>query len=437
MESNRSTSPAEQDDERLAAAAAEEEGEVEAPATPPTPQMPLTDRLRKTGSLADREPVSAPRSSESLSPEQLRREVEAEVRRELKRETLPDIARLPVREASHDTAAQPKRATRTGEPAAQQMDSRMVWIGILIASIVMATIGAGFLTSLLGIALGAIVILFLIGPYIGLYGKPVLKHERFVEPVDGAQTAMVDLSLTVAETHVGPLPDLNNLVDADLVYYGNVDFSASGLRDRKVSLRQVKMGSTPGMFNPLVYMSGKDKLVWDVKLNPSIPTELSVSAGAGDVRLDLSDMELMFLKLQCALGAMKVFLPASRRRYMATINGGAGETRVNVPRGALLDMDVNGGVGNTILTFNRESDARVRVRGGVGELHLELPPDLPVQVRASVGMGDLKLPPRFRKVTKEEHFVGQSGLWQTDNFREGDPAVIVEFSGGLGGLKVR
>jgi hypothetical protein len=148
-------------------------------------------------------------------------------------------------------------------------------------------------------------------------------------------------------------------------------------------------------------------------------------------------MELMFLKLQCAVGAMNVFLPASQRRYMATINGGAGETKVSVPRGALLDMDVNGGLGNVVLTFGSESDARVRVRGGVGELQLELPPDLPVQIRASVGMGDLKLPSRFRKVTKDDHFVGSSGLWQTDNFREGDPAVIIEYSGGLGGLKAR
>src|SRR5690606_1158229 len=124
--------------------------------------------------------------------------------------------------------------------------------------------------------------------------------------------------------------------------------------------------------------------------------------GAGDVRLDLSDMELMFLKLQCAVGAMKVFLPASRRRYMATINGGAGETRITVPHGALLDMDVNGGVGHTELSFSSDSDARVRVRGGVGDVQIDLPPDLPVQIRASVGVGDLKLPSRFRKVTKEE-----------------------------------
>ena len=443
MESNRSVSPAEQDDDRLLAAAAEEEGEAEAATTPQTPQKPLTDRLRKTGTgnLAEREPLAAPLSTESSSPEQLRREVEAEVRRELKREPVRElvreIAREPVREAPRAASAQAKRTTRTFESAPQQTDSRVVWIAILITSLVMATIGGGLLASLFGLILVAFVVLFLIGPFIGLYGKPEIKHERFVEPVDGAQTATVDLSFPLAEAHVGPLPDMNSLVDADLVYYGNVDFSASGLRDRKVSLRQVNMGRTLGMFNPLVYMSSKEKLVWDVKLNPSIPTELSVSAGAGEVRLDLSDMELMFLKLQCAVGAMKVFLPASRRRYMATINGGAGETRINVPRGALLDMDVNGGVGSTVLTFNSETDARVRVRGGVGELQIDAPPDLPVQIRASVGVGDLKLPPRFRKVTKEEHFVGQSGLWQTENFREGDPAVIIEYSGGLGSLRVR
>ncbi|MCC7207599.1 MAG: hypothetical protein IT323_09840, partial [Anaerolineae bacterium] len=392
----------------------------ERPAMPERPPVPERLRQEEPERLTPREPSNA---------HQLRREAMSEVRR--------DLGREPVEDKPRTAPAQSRGRMRSLEGTPQQTDSRMVWIGVLVASLFMATVGGGLLASLLGLALVAFVVLFLIGPFIGLYGKPEIKHERFVEPVDGAQTATIDLNLPVAEARVGPLADRNNLIDADLVYYGDIDFSASGLRDRRVTLRQVNMGRNLGMFNPLVYMSGKEKLVWDVKLNPDIPTELTINAGAGDVRLDLSEMELMFLKLQCALGAMKVFLPASRRRYMATINGGAGETRVTVPRGALLDMDVNGGVGHTELSFSSDSDARVRIRGGVGDVQIDLPPDLPVQVRASVGVGDLNLPSRFRKVTKEERFVGQSGLWQTDNFREGDPAVIIEYSGGVGSLKVR
>jgi hypothetical protein len=49
----------------------------------------------------------------------------------------------------------------------------------------------------------------------------------------------------------------------------------------------------------------------------------------------------------------------------------------------------------------------------------------------------LNLPAHFKRMGGEDHMVGKNGTWETPNFDDGGPQIILDYSGGVGGLTVR
>lgn len=128
---------------------------------------------------------------------------------------------------------------------------------------------------------------------------------------------------------------------------------------------------------------GKTVNEWDVQMGSSVPLDMTVSLGAGESNLDMSQLPLR----------------------SAEVNMGAGEMVLNV-------------------SGKYNGDVTVRVNGGVGEARIRLPKGVGAVVDAAGGIGSISA----NGLTKRD------GKYYNDAYAEGKPAVRMVVKGGVGDI---
>jgi len=93
---------------------------------------------------------------------------------------------------------------------------------------------------------------------------------------------------------------------------------------------------------------GSSRNDWDIRLNGQIPADLNVDLGAGESRLDLTDVDLRSLTVDMGVGELKLDLRGKHDRD--------------------LDVSIDGGIGSGTIYLPREVGVRVRVDGGIGSV---------------------------------------------------------------------
>ena len=129
--------------------------------------------------------------------------------------------------------------------------------------------------------------------------------------------------------------------------------------------------------------SGSIRNVWDLEFNPDIPLTLDVRLGAGESRLDLSQLTVNSLKMKTGVGFAEVDL-----------------------------------------TGERQQDVEVELRGGVGEVDVLLPAEVGVRVRVEGGLGEIDA----RGLTR------QGDLYLNDAYGGTKPTLTLDIEGGVGGI---
>ncbi|MGB7294443.1 MAG: toast rack family protein [Candidatus Aminicenantales bacterium] len=207
-----------------------------------------------------------------------------------------------------------------------------------------------------------------------------LTTESKTVEADGAESVEVNLKMGAGELRVSG--GARALMEADFTYRSRrkppeVDYYVSGGRG-VLTVRHRRSGG------PLF---GSSKYLWDVRLNGGIPVKLEVDLGAGESRLDLSDLDLRSLTIDMGVGEMKLDL---RGRY-----------------GQNLDVSIDGGIGSGTIYFPDDAGVRVRVDGGIGSVnaagftksghvytndaYAKSPITIDVNVDAGIGSIDLRL----------------------------------------------
>lgn len=246
-----------------------------------------------------------------------------------------------------------------------------------------------------------------------------IRHERFTAALDGAETARVKLNLSVGEATVVPSTDPDALIDAEISYFGDVQFVAQGEQDKFISLSQTKTVSM-GWFNPANWFNHQEgkRLRWDVALNPHVPTDLDVHGGLGKSTIDLRRFNLTGLDVNGGVGEVDVTLPASANRLDARLQVGVGQLNLTIPSGASVNATV---------------------KGGIGETNITIPADAAVRVEAKSGVGELNIPSRMNRLSgaQTDFGVSKKGVWETPDFASSDRQIVIYYDGGIGELNVR
>ncbi|HVW07265.1 MAG TPA: toast rack family protein [Bryobacteraceae bacterium] len=126
---------------------------------------------------------------------------------------------------------------------------------------------------------------------------------------------------------------------------------------------------------------------WTLRMGSDLPLDLSVHLGAGESRLDVSQLALRSAEVNMGAGNM-TFNMANRytQDVNVQINGGVGEAHIRLPKETGAVVDATGGIGSVQADgLTKRGDGKyynaayaddkpavhMKVRGGVGDIILE------------------------------------------------------------------
>ena len=274
-----------------------------------------------------------------------------------------------------------------------------------------------WLGGLLGFAAALFVLaLVLIGPSLGLVtaADVDLKTERFTTPVAGASAADVELGLPVGAIRIYALSDSAALIDAEVTYTGDMEFSVEGDQQKMVRLKEHARDFD---FNLLGWVDAAQDMESDIGLSSSLPLALDAQLNVGDADLDLSRLQLTGLNVSGNVGQVHLSLPATNNRYSANLKGDVGAFQVEIAEPADIDLTIDGDVGGFLID----------VPSGAG-----------VRVEARVDVGGIALPDDYVRLQGgSDEFIGKQGVWQSRNYNNADRKINIVFRGDVGGLEVR
>ena len=263
----------------------------------------------------------------------------------------------------------------------------------------------------------------------GIDGSDI-RSERFTEPLGDAQSAEVTLDLHSGRTTIRSLDDSDALIDAELTYVGEIDFSTGGERIKTVRLAQ----KDAIRFGPL--FSDGSRLLWDIGLTPDIGLDLSIDVGSGPVDADLRRLRLQSLDLDGGSGPLDLTLPEGAADFRAYLDGGSGPISLAVPEGsALSNVTIEAGSGALDVVIEGGAQLQARIGAGSGPITVDVPEQAGVRVRVTDdGSGQLRVPPEYRRLEGGDD---DTGLWESPNYTSAAQRIDLQFDLGSGPVQVR
>jgi len=272
-----------------------------------------------------------------------------------------------------------------------------------------------FIGALIGIGVVAVAVVFVLSaPSLGIVPTgETLITERFTEPIGNTTEAEINLKLSIGKTTINALSDSNDLIDAEITHFGDVNFDVKGGKEKTVSLNQ---RSVRFDFGDLRWFDTED-LQWDIGLSPEIPLVLTIDGSVGQSVLDLLGLQIEKIKINGDVGVFELTLPALEEAYDVEIDGGVGAFKVDIEQGAAVTLTIDGDVGDFVI---------------------DVPDNADVRVDAEIDIGNLSVSSRFNQVSeRDDDFLGSSGVWETPGFDDAEIKIFIVFNGSIGGLNVR
>ena len=209
--------------------------------------------------------------------------------------------------------------------------------------------------------------------------------------LDGATSARIEIALGVGRLRLagGSLAGAGTPMPSGELLRGDFSF---GVEDLKPEIAYTVEGSEGRL--QLEQQTGDgsawpwndQESAWDLYLNPTVPTDLSVEIGAGDSELALGGLTLTGLDVATGAGETTLdFAGDWHTGLQAQIDGGAGDLTLRLPRDVGVRVAIEHGTGDLDVDgFAEESDG-VYVNDAYGTAAVTL--DLEVRH----GAGDLDL----------------------------------------------
>lgn len=270
-------------------------------------------------------------------------------------------------------------------------------------------IGGAIGVSVVALAL----VLTLVGPEMGFAPATSATTDTIFEPLGAAESARIDLDLSIGETTITALADSTNLLEAEITHLGELEFSAHGENQKTIRLREREHNLRFDWFD----IFEDQNLSWDVSLSPEIPLDLSIDGGVGEANLDLSQLDITKFDLNSGVGDMTIILPATGSSY---------------------EVDVEVGVGKVELQLEDGIDATLKIEGGVGDTIVVVPSDVGARLVGEIGVGNINVPGSYSHTnTDEDRIVGESGVWESANYDDASHKVTITFDGGVGNFTIR
>lgn len=201
------------------------------------------------------------------------------------------------------------------------------------------------------------------------------------QSLEGASQANVQIDTGVGEVHITALAAGIDLIQGSIPQGSGFDirqeFSASG---EVAEYRLWQTGTTAWIFP-----APRNRIRWDLQLNPWATKSLDLNLGVGQVVLDLKDISLEMLQIETA-------------------------------------------VGNSILTLPAQGDCDVKVEGAIGKLTVYVPSEIGLQLQASSGLGTTNVP---------DDYVREGSGYRSPNYEQAEYQINLTISNAIGLIEVK
>jgi hypothetical protein len=166
------------------------------------------------------------------------------------------------------------------------------------------------------------------------------NRQTFSQPVGNATRADTRINGGVARLQIAAGQDPDVLVSGTMDLYDfqtlNNSFQAGDTAVSRIATR--------GSAGPMVRIPS-GMTMWDLRLNPRLPTSLTVDAGVGESIVDLTGMTLTRLEFDGGVGRAQITLPAEGQ-FNGSIDGGVGTIDLVVPQALGVRLATSRGLGN-------------------------------------------------------------------------------------------
>lgn len=255
--------------------------------------------------------------------------------------------------------------------------------------------------------------------------------QTLATPLDGIGSAVVNLRMPSSRTTVEPTSRGGTLLEVTTVGTPEANLDVT----RAPTLSGAGTGSKTVSIRPRGGFPSFGRHQWTLGLTDAVPLELIVDGGSGASTFALGPLRIPRLQMDMGTGSTNVMLPSDGEGYTVTFDGGSGSSRLNVPTGASVDLDVHTRSGASVLTMSRGSDVRLGLRSGSGSVVIDVPDDAPVRLEVEDdGSGGLNVASFLRRQAGS----GDTGTWQSANYPNGGRAIqITVLKVGSGSLRIR
>lgn len=127
-------------------------------------------------------------------------------------------------------------------------------------------------------------------------------------------------------------------------------------------------------------------IIWDVRLNESIPLVVDLETGAGENRIDLSTVKAQEIRLKTGASSSELTLPSNAGRTRVKISSGAAAVIVRIPDGVAANIRIQSGLAGIKIDERRfprsgngytspdytqaDNVAEIEVETGVGSIEI-------------------------------------------------------------------
>ncbi|MBN1873137.1 MAG: hypothetical protein JXA33_02830 [Anaerolineae bacterium] len=167
-----------------------------------------------------------------------------------------------------------------------------------------------------------------------------LEYETVSYGLSGLESADVFIDWTGAPGHLSALDNDEALIEADVGYRGELQFTVTEHQDRA---NVVLASHLQGL--PYSYLHFKDvETSWNVKLSPYVALDLRLDGGTGAGNFDLFELDITGLDVDVDSGDIQLTLPA-HSSFTGKIDGGSGALTLILPEDVGLRIELDGGDG--------------------------------------------------------------------------------------------
>ena len=212
--------------------------------------------------------------------------------------------------------------------------------------------------------------------------------DRLSLPLNGTRTATVDINTGTGNLTIDRLTDDEQLLASGTLQYlenqGVPDRSVKTSNGQATLVLRGSGGVTGRSWFRLPWAACNGATEWQIHLNPTVTSDITVHSGGGNVKLDLAEMTVTRLAADTGGGNMDVVLPDIAANLSVMAKTGGGNVTVD------LGSETTGH--NTVTATS-----------GAGNVDVRVPSSLPARIHATSGLGTVMVDPHFGKTDKNTY----------------------------------